>query len=204
MLLKKTIFVIRKLNNMQEGTENDFERLVKTYSTVLLNKAYYLLSNKEDAEDIVQDVFISAYISYHNYDGKGTILSWLMGILYNKVMDLYRKRYKHEDKMHINFSADFDKHGEWNHTDVSNYWFGEDKSEQENLLDNIDFRKQFYACLESLPDRWRTAVKLCYLDENKAEYICSELGISTTNYWKLLQRSRLQLRRCIDAKWFNV
>lgn len=189
---------------MQERAEIDFDKLIENYSSVLLNRAYYLLSNKEDAEDLVQDVFYSAYINYHDYKGKGTILSWLMAILYNKAMDLYKKRYKHGVKIHINFSRDFDKHGEWNHSDVSNHWFEDDKPEQENLLDNIDFREQFYNCLESLPERWRVVIKLCYLSENKTEFICSELGISISNYWKLLQRSRLQLRECIDKKWFNA
>ncbi len=188
---------------MQEREKMDFEKLIEEYSPFLLNRAYYLLSNKEDAEDLVQEVFYSAYISYHNYNGKGSIKSWLQGILYNKTMDLYKKKYKYGTKIQINFSTDFDKHGEWSSADIEKNWFGEHKTEHENLLDNREFRDQFYGCLEALPHKWGVVVKLCYLSENKAEYICSELGITLSNYWKLLQRSRLQLRRCIDAKWFN-
>ncbi len=187
---------------MHQSTKIEFEQLIDDYSSVLLNKAYYLLSNKEDAEDIVQDVFYSAYMNYSSYNGNGSIKAWLMGILYHKVMDLYKKKYKQGIKVKIQFHSDFDNHGEWNHPDVVNNWFADDT--QEHLLDNKEFRDQFYGCLESLPERWRIVVKLCYLQETKTESICKELGISITNYWKLLQRSRLQLRRCIDAKWFNI
>ena len=189
---------------MQKTAEMDFTRLIDEYSPALLNRAYYLLSNKEDAEDLVQEVLYSAYINYQNYTGKGSTLSWLMGILYNKAMDQYKKRYKYGTKIQINFTTDFDKHGEWNDPDETNQWFGDDNTEQEHLLDNTEFRDQFYGCLDALPQKWRVVVKLCYLNENKAEYICSELGITLTNYWKLLQRSRLQLRKCIDTKWFNA
>ena len=154
---------------MQETTGSEFEHLIEIYSPILLNKAYYLLSNKEDAEDIVQEVFISAYVNYHLFKNKSSIKSWLMGILYNKVMDAYKKRYKQGNKLLINFDSDFDKHGEWNHNEVVNTWNIEDNNERDNLLDNIDFRDQFFGCIEALPERWRIVVKLCYLQENKAE-----------------------------------
>lgn len=187
---------------MHERT--DFEKLIESHSTLLLNKAYYLLSNKEDAEDLVQEVFYSAYTNYHHYTGKGTPLAWLTGILYNKAMDLHKKRYKDGLKVLVNFTADFDNHGEWIHTEVTNDWFNNGELEPEHLLDNDEFRKQFYGCLDSLPEKWRMVVKLCYLNGAEAKQICSELGITLSNYWKLLQRSRLQLRKCIDEKWFNV
>ena len=124
---------------MQERTELDFNKLIDEHSAVLLNRAYYLLSNKEDAEDLVQEVFYSAYKNYNSYNQKGKILSWLQGILYNKVMDIYKKRYKTGVKIYLNFNADFDNHGEWNHNEVANNWFGDSISEQEILLDNNEF-----------------------------------------------------------------
>lgn len=187
---------------MQERKETAFEKLIEDYSSILLSRAYYLLSNKEDAEDLVQEVFYIAYINYGQYNGKGSVLSWLQGILYNKAMDHYKQKYKYGTKIQVNFTSDFDKHGEWSHQDMENNWLEKSNSEQ-SLLDNTEFRELFYGCLESLPHKWGLVVKLCYLSENKTEYICSELGISHSNYWKLLQRSRLQLRKCIDSKWFN-
>ena len=188
---------------MQEKINLNFEQWIEDYTPVLLNRACYLLSNKEDAEDLVQEVFYSAYLNYQHFNAKGSALSWLQGILYNKAMDLYKKRYKYGASIPVHFTSDFDKHGEWNHYDAGNQWLNEDSDDPENLLDNTEFRTHFYDCLESLPPKWNIVIKLCYLSENKTENICSELGITLSNYWKLLQRSRLQLRKCIDTKWFN-
>ena len=184
-----------------ELTYASFESLIEAYSKKLLNRAYYLLSNKEDAEDVVQEVFLVAYGKRESFKDIDSIEAWLFGILYHKVADMYKEHYK-KPMVNINFESDFDQHGEWKRTDVVNTW--EEHSESlETLLDNTHFRNSFYGCLEKLPPRWRIAVKLCYLQNQKASEICRELNISSTNYWKLLQRSRLQLRECIDINWFN-
>ena len=183
-----------------ELTQDLFENLIETYAEKLLNRAYYLLSNKEDAEDVVQEVFLAVYDKKDSFRGISTVEAWLTGILYHKVSDIYKDRYK-KPMVHLNFDHDFNPDGEWKRTDVANVW--EESSESlEALLDNTDFRQSFYGCLDKLPPRWKIAVKLCYLHSRKADEICKELNISTTNYWKLLQRSRLQLRECLDIHWF--
>jgi RNA polymerase sigma-70 factor (ECF subfamily) len=57
--------------------------------------------------------------------------------------------------------------------------------------------------MDALPDKWSTIMKLKYLTGNKGEEICQELGISTTNFWQIMHRARLNLRECIDNNWFN-
>lgn len=174
---------------MKKLSQIEFEALIGKYSPILLNKAYYLLSNKQDAEDVVQEVFISAYESYQNYRGKSSLQAWLMGILYNKVSDLYKHKYRQGIKTSITHIPEFDKNGDWI-----------DGTENINLLDDYSFRFHFYNCLDTLPDKWKILVKLYYLKGNDSESICKELGISKTNCWKILQRSRLHLRKCIDSK----
>lgn len=178
-----------------------FESLVEHYSKRLLNRAYYLLSNKEDAEDAVQEVFLAAYARRESFPDINSVEGWLLGILYHKVADIYKERYR-KPMVDLHFEHDFDRNGEWKHTDVANTW--EEQAETlEALLDNTDFRHSFYDCLDKLPLRWKIAVKLCYLQSKKASEICKELNITASAYWKLLQRSRLQLRECIDMNWFS-
>jgi hypothetical protein len=39
--------------------------------------------------------------------------------------------------------------------------------------------------------------------EKKTEIICQELELSTTNYWQIIHRAKLQLRHCLENKWFR-
>lgn len=174
---------------------------VDDYSRILLDRAYYLLSDKEDAKDIVQEVFLSAFKSRDSFQGKSSPLTWLMSILHHKVADIYKKRYNGSTSS-FSFDTFFDKHGEWIEADVADPW-EEDEFAVSALLNNESFYEVFNQCLGNLPPQWLIVVNKCYLQEQKAAEICRELNLSIANYWKLLQRSRLQLRKCIDVHWFK-
>ncbi len=180
----------------------ELEKWVDDYSKNLLDRAYYLLSDKEDARDVVQEVFLSAYKSKDSFQGKSSPLTWLTSILHHKIADIYKKRYNGTPQP-FSFETFFDKHGEWIEPDVADPW-KEDEFAVSTLLDNNNFCDILNQCLGRLPRQWLMVVNKCYLQEQKAAEICRELNLTTANYWKLLQRSRLQLRKCIDVHWFKI
>lgn len=181
-------------------TKNEtLKNWIEQYSESLLRRAIYLLSDKVEAEDIVQEVFIAAFSSYDSFEGKSKPLTWLNTILNNKVADFYRKKYKSEP--YIKLDHFFDEIGSWKNDSVLNDW---NVSNQESeLLDNQDFNKSLEDCIEDLPSRWKIPMKMYYLEEKKAPEVSQELDISTTNLWKILQRTRMQLRECLEINWFS-
>lgn len=68
----------------------DLEEAVHIYGPKLFRYVYTLLCNYQDAEDIVQDVFISAYHGQVGFDGEN-ISAWLYKIAYNKSIDHLRR-----------------------------------------------------------------------------------------------------------------
>ena len=176
----------------------DIQQWIDTYSDILLNSALFLLSDRQDAEDIVQNVFISAFESYHSFQNRSTVKTWLMAILKNKVAEFYRKKYRQTGK--ISLDQYFDPDGAWKYDDILQDWDDKDG----NLLDNSDFNRVMNECMDKLPIKWLILVKLYYLEEKKADNVCQETGITTTNLWKILQRSRMQLRECLELNWFNI
>lgn len=178
------------------------EEWIDDYSQNLLDRACYLLSDKEDAKDVVQEVFLSAYKSKDSFQGKSSPLTWLTSILHHKIADIYKKRYNGNPQP-FSFETFFDKHGEWVEPDVADPW-EEDEFAVSTLLDNNSFCDILDQCLGRLPQQWLMVVNMCYLQEQKAAEICRELNLTTANYWKLLQRSRLQLRKRIDVHWFKI
>lgn len=171
---------------------------IEQYSEALLRRAVYLVSDKVEAEDIVQEVFISAFSSFDSFEGKSKPLTWLMTILSYKVADFYRKKYKSEPEIKLDHF--FEENGSWRNNDVLNNWNTENREAE--LLDDRDFNQALENCLEDLPSRWKIPVKMYYLEEKKAPEVSQELNITTTNLWKILQRSRMQLRECLEFNWF--
>lgn len=182
---------------MDQRSEH-IQQWIDTYSDTLLNSALFLLSDRQDAEDIVQNVFMSAFESYHSFQGRSSVKTWLMAILKNKVAEFYRKKYRQTGN--IPLDNYFDSEGSWKHDDVLQDWNEKD----DNLLDNSDFNSVMAECMDKLPLKWLIPLKLYYLEEKKADSVCQETGITTTNLWKILQRSRMQLRECLEFNWFNI
>lgn len=185
----------QKLNMTKNEAITDW---IEQYSEALLRRAIHLLSDKTEAEDIVQEVFISAFSSYESFEGKSKPLTWLMKILSHKVSDFYRRKYRSEPEIRLDHF--FDETGSWKNDDVLNDWNVSDKDTE--LLDDKDFGKTMNDCIEDLPPRWKIPMKMYYLEEKKAQEVSQEMDISTTNLWKILQRSRMQLRECLEINWF--
>ena len=71
------------------------------------------------------------------------------------------------------------------------------------LLNDAEFSKVFYNCIENLPEMWRSVMKMKYVNPVKSKEICKELEISDTNLWQIVHRSKLKLKGCIEHNWFN-
>ena len=71
--------------------EEELEELINLYSEKLLRYAVSILYNHQDAEDIVQDVFISAYKNRKQFDG-GNLSAWLYKITYNLSLNKRKQR----------------------------------------------------------------------------------------------------------------
>jgi len=69
----------------------ELEELVATYGEKLLRYATSILYNHQDAEDVVQDVFISAYQNKATFDGSN-LSAWLYKITYNKSINKLKRR----------------------------------------------------------------------------------------------------------------
>lgn len=181
---------------------------VESYSDKLYTWAYYKTSSRETAEDLVQDTFLAAVISFNKFGGESNPQTWLIAILNNKIIDYHRKKMKDpviiEAAQHLQEGAGFfdnwfDKNGRWLKEQQPGSW----ENTSEHLLDDHHFRNVLQLCMEKLPVNWFSAIQLKYLEEKKAEHICQELGIAPTNYWQVLHRAKLQLRKCLEVNWFK-
>lgn len=142
----------------------ELEKWIDQYGQKLFDRALYLLSSQEDAKDLVQEVYIAAFSAMPHFQEKSAPLTWLMGILHHKVSDFYRKKYKGEPQVSLDHF--FNEDHFWKDADgILKKWNTDDSS----LLDNEAFNAYLEKCLEELPERWLTLVKLTYLQEKNLQ-----------------------------------
>lgn len=188
------------------GKQLTFTELVNEYSDKLYSWAFHKTSNKELAEDLVQETFLAAYKSFESFEGNSSTKTWLTSILNNKIIDYYRQKSKtfvfldaSESQAALNKSDSFfDENESWVESNTSNFWDNE-----KQLLDNDEFVFALEGCYDKLPINWKKAIQSKYILNVDAKQICNELNISTTNYWKVIQRSKLLLKQCLETSWFK-
>ena len=172
------------------------------YGDMLYRYALIRVRDSELAADLVQDTLLAALKAQDSFMGQASEQTWLVGILKHKMMDFFRKssREKTEamgdglpDNDHDDF---FDQQGSWQ-IDLS-VWSKPDKA-----LEQEEFMVVLQQCIDRLPSKLAQAFMLRELDGLDSEKICEVMGISVNNFWVMLSRVRLQLRRCLDVNWFG-
>src|SRR5262249_58795108 len=74
------------------GRVEAFGDLVRRHQARLYNSVYRLLDNAEDAQDVVQEAFLSAYQSLATFNGRSEFFTWLYRIAFNTAISLKRKK----------------------------------------------------------------------------------------------------------------
>ena len=186
------------------------KKWVENYGDYLFSIAVLKTGHIETAEDIVQETFLSAVKSLSFFKGESSEKTWLTAILNNKIIDYYRKKdvlrnaegYLQETEHSFNgnfFEAADARLGHWTKSEAPGQWA---KSADEALMKG-DFYKIFEYCTDKMPPRLIPVFASRFIDEKDAEEICKELNISPSNYWVMIHRSKLLMRKCLEINWFK-
>jgi RNA polymerase sigma-70 factor (ECF subfamily) len=186
------------------NTKIVFEKWVNQFSDELFSWAFYKTSLKETAEDLVQETFLAAYNKIDTFEGKSQPKTWLFAILNNKIIDYYRKSGRttkqnfsiNENSGYELSDAIFTQTGCWDTYDLNPIW-----EQDTELLDNPEFNALMEECMDDLPKKWKIALTSKYLSDKKTDVICQELEITLSNYWQIVHRAKLLMKKCLEVKW---
>ncbi len=189
---------------MKNSLSNPSEWVDK-HGDALYRYALLQLRNQKTAEEVVQETFVSALQSKDRFEGRSNERSWFIGILKHKIIDHIRKSYRERAAENLDVLGDeletmFDPEtGHWRKDTAPTEW----NLNADQLLEKKEFWEVLRSCLANLPQKAADAFSLKEIEEMKTEEICKVLNITPTNLWVMLHRARMQLRRCLEVKWFN-
>ncbi len=95
--------LVRRVQNRDEMA---FREIVDRYQSKVFNIIYGILRNRNDAEDIAQQVFSKIYFSINNFDFRSTLLTWIYKISVNECYDYLRKKKVRKLVYESDFSAE--------------------------------------------------------------------------------------------------
>ena len=169
------------IKKIKQGNEDAFMEMVAEHApslrAYLVNKLY----GHQDLEDIVQEVFISAYNGRKTLKDGNKIEAWLKGIARNKLKLFYRTKFRRQ-KMTLNFQAFISASIEENFDDHQG-------TEEKNILKK---------CIRKLPIRLRQLVTLRHLSGVRVKDLAEDEGCSESQVSVNLFRAREKLKECVQ------
>ena len=175
---------------------------VDNYADALFSYAVARVGDRETARDLVQETFLSALQNLGSFRGESSEKTWLFAIIKNKIVDHFRRTTADvrwtplTDDAH-ELDRYFDEEGEWNESEGPSDW----SSNPHQTYRSGEFQAVLKRCLATLTTQGRALFTLRYFEELESEEICKELAISPSNYWVIMHRAKLVLRRCIERNW---
>lgn len=175
------------------------EHWVDEYGDSLFRIAYARISDRSTAEDLVQETFLAAWKARSQFDGRATLLTWLVAILKRKIADHFRAhgRQPHQAQEFESYDELFDSQGIWN-AKVEKL-----PKQPENSVETEEFWQVITECVSDLPGPLAQSFHLRELESKPTAEACQELGITKKNLSVRLHRARLLLRRCLESKWLG-
>ena len=82
----------------------EFSRLYEKYHADLFQFLFYMVNNRELAEDLVQEVYIKVLKSYDRFEGKSSEKTWMFSIARNVAIDFFRKKTSLKEQLLDNFN----------------------------------------------------------------------------------------------------
>ena len=166
----------------QSGDRGAFVELCERHSRKVLRAIYRITQNREDAEDVLQDSLLRAFLNLKNFEGRSSFSSWLTRIAINSALMFLRKRRGFE--ISIDHACDGSKTWEqWDQAETPEAGFAQ--REKEALLR--------YAILR-LPSTFREVMELLHAKECSTSEIAQTLGISVSAAKSRLSRARVAMR----------
>jgi RNA polymerase sigma-70 factor (TIGR02943 family) len=181
--------------------ETTFKSWVTDNSDTLYRYALQRLQDEELCKDIVQEVFLAAWRNLDGFKSEASVKNWLFVILKSKITDHYRKAHTRMEVEAIqqehNDQTFFDEDDHWRKGMYPKQW----SVDFSNQVEAKEFQHVFRSCGRKLKKIQNMVFVMKYVDGLNSDEICKELELTSSNYWVLLHRAKVQLRACLEKNW---
>jgi RNA polymerase sigma factor (sigma-70 family) len=166
--------------------EEFFQSVYTQYKRRVLNTALNMVQSMEDAEEIMQDVFVEVYFNLDGFRGDSALGTWIYRITINKSLDFLKK--KNRKKRFGWLTSLFDPESGRELHVISDFKHPGSTMENEEEITNI------FLHIEKLPEKQKTALILSVMEQLSYDEISKVMDTSISSVESLLFRARKNLK----------
>lgn len=175
---------------IKRGTPRTYRELVKRYRSKIFAYLFRLVGHRDEAEDLLQNVFVKVYSNIGKVDTRKKFSSWIYRIAHNEAVNFLKKRSRRQlisiediqsskDKLEI---VDMAK-------SPIDAWIGK------------ELKREMKEALEKLPPKYKEVLILRYYLEKTYEEISEILNRPVNTVGTLLNRAKKKLLEAMKQKW---
>lgn len=167
------------IDRCRKGDRKSYYQLYKLYSRSMYNVGYRIVNNEDEAQDVLQEAFISAFNNLKSYRGDSAFGAWLKRIVINKAITHAAKR------RFERFPDDGD--------------FDIKEEEPQDIFEGFPFTvEKVKTAIHALPDGYRTVLSLYLLEGYDHGEIAEIMGISESTSKSQFNRSKKKLKELLE------
>lgn len=175
--------LIAALARIPRGDRTALQTVYRLTSAKLFGVCLRILSERPDAEDVLQEVFVTVWRRAADFDpGRASPMSWLIAIARNRAIDRLRAE-RHARRMEpIDAVAAVADSG------VS----------ADRVLESSEANVRLHGCLGELADHERTALQSAFFDGNTYEELAEQMDVPLGTMKSWIRRGMLKLKDCLE------
>ena len=175
------------INVIQKKDREVYRELFLLYHKKLFKYIFHLIGNKDEIEDILQNVFSKTYNSIGNFDTSRKFSSWIYRIAHNETINFLKRKNKRFTVSWEDISTSKDKLD----TSTSDK-LPEEKWEQQEITREVD------DALKKLPEKYQQVLKFRYFQEYSYEDIGKIIGKPVNTVGTLINRAKRKLLEVVS------
>lgn len=181
------------------GDRSAFDRLVEAHLPRVWRVVWRVLRHHEDTEDVVQEVFLTAFRSLPEYRGDASLSTWLHRIAVTRALNHLDRSSEKVRRA----SGPLEDTSETPHHPEARAVADTPRDPGPSPLQTLqanELRRRLSECLSRLPAAWRAVIALRDGEELSYEEISGALALNVGTVRSRLSRARIALRQCIESQ----
>lgn len=183
------------LSALRLGRDDAFETLVRSHSGRMLSVCRRILRHEDEAKDAVQEAFVSAFRGIGKFEGNCQLGTWLHRIAVNASLMRLRSKKRRPEESIDSLLPEFQEDG---HARVEPRDWSPSAIE---LIETRQTQEFVRACIDQLPDLYRTVLLLRDIEELDTTETAALLGVSDGVVKVRLHRARHALRKLLSERF---
>ena len=172
---------------LKDGDPEAFRELVDLYKSKVINTCYRFLNNKEEAEDITQDVFVEVYQSISSFREEARLSTWIYRIAVTKSLDNIRKM--NRKKRLNNLKSFFGRAQQIEHISAPS------DTRPDKRLETQERSRILQKAIQSLAENQKIAITLSQYEGFSNREIADILATTLSSVESLLHRAKKNLKK---------